>query len=426
MEVLFNRYHRILCDLLVLFLFIGLSIHPFLVQELGFFAVVIRWIARLGLLIYFFKLIFSVFSNIRINKIAWAFLSVLLFTVIISIYSIIMNDIPDYSSPLVVLIFIFIFLIFYTLLLDNRRLFINPLLIVKKGKYVKRILGYITLCLLFSMCLELAIKFVPSNRVFYNYLREEGVIAFAFRLCGFMLDANRWALVLLLLVSIFSCISNKYSFKLTSLLYILYLYLIFTLSKTALFIFLMIMIVDIWHLLLKIRIKQILIFILSFSVVILLLNKTGYEYNGSGLERRMIFTIESVLSPTNSYTVNERKETYKDAFTSILENPFIGVGYLNFTAHTSSSGTLTIHNTFLALLCYFGVILGLILYVFLFILPFVFLAFKYGLSKGLVKLFIISFVFMNLLSVTHNVVLILLFYITLIVFDITARIKIER
>ena len=117
MEVLFNKYHRILCDVLFLFLFVGLSVHPFFVKEVSYLLVFVKYIARLGLIFFFFKLIYSVFSNIRINKIAWAILSVLLFIIIISIYSILIHNIDDYSSPLVVFIFCFVFLIFYTLVL---------------------------------------------------------------------------------------------------------------------------------------------------------------------------------------------------------------------------------------------------------------------------------------------------------------------
>ena len=71
------------------------------------------------------------------------------------------------------------------------------------------------------------------------------------------------------------------------------------------------MMIDIWEFLLKLRLKKIFIFILFVVVVAVLLNKIGYEYDNSGLERRITFTIESMLNPTDSYTVNERKETYK-------------------------------------------------------------------------------------------------------------------
>ena len=423
MEVLFNKYHRILIDLLMLFLFVGLSIHPFFVKEVSYLLVFVKYIARLGLLFYSLKLGYSVFSTIRINIIAWAFLSLLLFIIIISIYSVLINDIDDFSSPLVVFIFCLIFLIFYTLFFDNRRLFVKSVLIVKKNRVFKRLLRIFAWFLLLSMCLEIAVKFVPSNILLYNNLRKEGAIAFAFRLCGFMLDANRWALSLLFILVIYRSITKKYFLKNRMLFYIVICYLLFTLSKTAFFIFIMIIMIYAWGFLSKIRLKNILLFILSLIAAGFLLSKTGYKYEQSGLQRRLSFTIESIISPSNSYTVNERKETFKDAIGSIIKHPLTGVGYLNFTAHTSASGTLTIHNTFLALLCYFGLILGPIIYIYMFILPFILLASKYGASKQLLELFIISFIFMNLLSVAHDMVLILIFYIALIVFEITSRIK---
>ena len=108
-----NKYHRILCDLLFLFLFVGLSIHPFFVKEVSYLLVYVKYIARLGLIVFFFKLILSVFLNIRINKIAWVLFLVLLFIIILSIYSIQIYNIEDYSSPLVV--FIFCFILIFTL-----------------------------------------------------------------------------------------------------------------------------------------------------------------------------------------------------------------------------------------------------------------------------------------------------------------------
>ena len=59
------------------------------------------------------------------------------------------------------------------------------------------------------------------------------------------------------------------------------------------------------------------------------------------------------MNPAQSYTLNERKETYNDAISSIVKHPVIGVGYLNFSAHTANSGDLTIHNTFLAFIVLF-------------------------------------------------------------------------
>ncbi len=425
MEDLFNKYHRILCDLLFLFLFLGLSIHPFFVKEVSYLFVYVKYIARLGLIVFFFKLIISVFLNIRTNKIALVLFAVLLFLILLSVFSIQIYNIEEYSSPLVVFIFCFIFLIFYTLIFDNRRLLVSPLLIKRRSRYLKHILNLFTVVLLFSLCLEVVVKFLPSNRLLYSTLRDEGVIAFAFRLCGFMLDANRWALVLLLLISICSTIFEKYFFKLTFLFYILSLYLVFTLSKTAFFIVLIIMMIDIWKFLLQIKFKKVIFFIFSVLVVVFLLSKTGYQFENSGLESRIKFTIESILNPQQSFSVNERKGTYNAAISSIVKHPVIGVGYLNFSAQ-GYHGDLTIHNTFLALLCYFGVFLGPIIYVLLFILPFILLAVKYGVNRRLVKLFIISFVFMNLLSVAHDMVLVLLFYITLIIFDITFRIKCKK
>ena len=423
MVVLFNKYHRILIDLLVLFLFLGLSIHPFFVEEVSYLLVFVKYFARLGLLLYSLKLGYSVFSNIRVNKIAWFLFAVMLLIIFISIAGILIHDIEVYSSILVVLIFCFVFLIFYSLLFDNRMIIVDPLLVKYKSTDMKRVLTVLTWVLLLSMILEICIKFIPSNRMLYNYLRDDGVIAFAFRLCGFMLDANRWALTLLFTIFIYRNIFIKYSFKSKISLYILGFYLIFTLSKTAFFIFLFIMLIEVWSMLLKIRLKTVFSFFSIIIVTVVVLNQTGYEFENSGLQRRLIFTIESVLNPTNSYTVNERKETYNDAFTAIKQHPISGVGYLNFTANTASSGALTIHNTFLALLTYFGLIFGPIIYVFLFILPFILLASKYGPSKQLLELFIISFIFMNLLSVAHDMVLILIFYITLIVFEITSKIK---
>ena len=55
----------------------------FFLAEVSYLLVFVKYVARLGLLLYSVKLVYSVFSNIRVNKIAWFLFAVHDFTAII-------------------------------------------------------------------------------------------------------------------------------------------------------------------------------------------------------------------------------------------------------------------------------------------------------------------------------------------------------
>jgi len=412
--------------LLLLFLSIGLSVHPLFVSDVHFSLPYIQNIGKFSLLISFILLINIFVKKIKFTQKVLLLLLFLLIIIIFSTFDIIHNSIAVYPSILVVFIFIFVFILFYRLILNkNYYIKINQAKNKTSIKNLKLIITIITVFFIFSMFLELFIKFSPSLIELKILLREKGMIVFPFRQTGYLLDANRWACTLLLLLSIFSYIKKELGIEHTAFEIITWLYLILTLSKTAFFIVLVILLIKL-RLKLNIKLKKLLLAILLIILFIVSINSLGYKYQDSGLERRITFTLESISNPSETRTLNEREETYSAAIKSIISNPFIGKGYLNFTADTSEQKGISVHNTPLALMTYFGFYFGLFIFIFIFILPIYFLFKKYKINRQLIILLTILLIYINMLSVAHDIILLITFYITFIIYFLTKRIKLKN
>lgn len=422
MEVLFKKYYGILIDLLILFIFFGIASHPLLVKEVSFFAVAIQYLAKFSLFCWFLKLSVTLIKEPKLNFLFFIMPFIFMIILIISCLGVIVHEIDNYPSMFVMIILFLIFSLFYLLYFDINRVITKLSLINKYNFKIRSVFFYLTFFFLSFFLLEVVIKFSPQFRILYSKLLEIDAITFAYRLCGIERHPNGWALILFYVMFIYLLVRRKFNFKNNFFLIIVVLFFIFALSKTAFFIFLFLILINFWRILLKIKFKHIIITIISITLVFVLLKRSDI-FRNSNFQNQITYVVKSMLNPNNSYTVNERKETYTDAIESINQYPLFGKGYLNYTAHTASSGDLTVHNTPLALMTYFGAVFGFFIYFFIFLLPFVLLLFKYGLSMDILNLFIVTFIFTNTISLAHDIIPILVLYIALIVFEITSRIN---
>lgn len=417
-----NILMKIIFLLITIVFSIGLSVHPLLVNEVFPSFSYLKLLGKIILIISFSALFIAVvkkMDTIKIDVLVLVFL--LLIVVLSSIYQIIINNILVYPSIIVLFIFVFIYILFYVIYFTKNKVYFFKE--KKHIKNIKKIINIFTVFLIFSLILEILVKYSPAYIDMKILLRDSGNIVFPWRLTGFMLDANRWAVVVLFMIVIFSYLKKE--LKLTNNIFeiTLYIYLLLTLSKTSFFILLLLLLFNIHNTFKTFSFKSSLIIVLTVLVFLSSLILIDYDYKDSALERRIDFTVESMLNPSEAKTLNEREETYVAAINSIGENLLVGKGYLNFVADASEQKGISVHNTPLALMAYFGAFYGLFIYILIFILPLLLLLFKYKWDKELLKLLFITVVFFNLISVAHDLILILMYYITLTVYEVTKRIK---
>ena len=424
MEILFNKYYRILVDSLILFIFFSVSSHPLLVKEVGYFALLIQYLAKFLLICYCLKLSYIFLKDYKFSLLCFLMSFIFMIILVISCFGIIIHDIENYPSIFVMIILFLVFSLFYLLYYDRNKVFIKLSLIKKNNSRIRKVFFYLALLFLSFLFLESIIKFIPQFRILYSQLLEIDAITFSFRLCGIERHPNGWALILFYVMFIYSIVRKKFNFKNNFFLVLVLLTFILTLSKTAFFILLFLIIINFWRILLKIKFRHIVITTISITLVVVLLERSSVFENGN-LKNQATYVLTSMLDPNNSYTVNERKKTYIDAIESIRQYPLFGKGYLNFTAYSKNSGDLTVHNTPLALMAYFGIVFGSFIYFYIFLFPFVLLFFKYGLNMDILNLFIVTLVFTNTISLAHDIIPIFVLYIAFIVFEITSRIKIK-
>lgn len=419
-----NLLIKVVFLLITIVFSIGLSVHPLFVNEVFPSFSYLKLLGKIILIISFSVLFISILKKIRTIKVrVLALVFALLMIVLTSIFHIIINKIPVYPSIIILFIFIFIFTLFYTLYFTKNKIFFlkNKISI----NNIKRIINIFTIFLIFSMILEIVVKYSPAYIDVKILLRNSGNIVFPWRLTGFMLDANRWAVVVLFMIAMFSYLKKE--LKLTNNIFeiTLYTYLLLTLSKTSFFILLLLLLFNIHNTFKTFSFKSFLIIVLTIFIFLSSLILIDYDYKDSALERRIDFTVESMLNPSEASTLNEREETYIAAMNSIDNNLLLGKGYLNFVADTSEQKGISVHNTPLALMAYFGAFYGLFIYIYIFILPLLLLLLKYKWDKELLKLLFITIVFFNMISVAHDLILILMYYITLTIYEITKRIKLD-
>ena len=417
-----NILMKIIFLLITIVFSIGLSVHPLLVNEVFPSFSYLKLLGKIILIISFSALFIAVvkkMDTIKIDVLVLVFL--LLIVILSSIYQIIINNILVYPSIIILFIFVFIYILFYVVYFTKNKVYF--LKEKKHIKNIKKIINIFTIFLIFSLILEILVKYSSAYIDMKILLRDSGNIVFPWRLTGFMLDANRWAVVVLFMIVIFSYLKKE--LKLTNNIFeiTLYIYLLLTLSKTSFFILLLLLLFNIHNTFKTFSFKSFFIIVLTVLVFLSSLLLIDYDYKDSALERRIDFTVESMFNPSKASTLNEREETYIAAINSIGENLLVGKGYLNFVADTSEQKGISVHNTPLALMAYFGAFYGLFIYILIFILPLLLLFFKYKWDKELLKLLFITVVFFNMISVAHDLILILMYYITLTVYEVTKRIK---
>lgn len=404
---------------------IGLSVHPLFINKVFPY---LAYLKIFGRIITFFSVYLLSYYLIKskINRHVFIPLFVLTLIVMLSIISIINNSIELHPSVFILLIFILIFTLYYNIYFSKTYVKTQFYKVLKYRKIIIYAIKTLSIFLVFSIILELLIKFHPQFTDIKIFLRKSGNMVFPWRLTGFLLDANRWALFLLFLLYISITLKKHLDIENHSFDIIIFLYIFLTLSKTAFFILLMLFFINIKMIIKSLIFKKIIYF--TVSIVIFLIFFTyiilpNFDYENSAIKRKIDFTVESISAPSKASTFKERIETYIAAINVIENNLIFGKGYLNFTVDTSKQRGITVHNTLLSLMGYFGAFLGILIYVFIFILPLVLLILKFGINQELLSFVMINLIFFNSLSVAHDLISVIMFYIAMTIYVITKRIE---
>lgn len=402
---------------LLIIILLGISVHPLFISEIFTSFKYITILSKVLLLISSIYLLKSLYDFFGLNKnsLFLFFFSASIF--LLSFYTVQEKNILNPPSPVISTLFILIFIFTYRVTSSKKTLEINSDTYLKLQKYISILLFCVFIFLLISFALELFVKHSISNTFLKLNLIESGNIVFPFRSTGFLLDANRWALTLIILAFTLYSLNIKSKKLLKGTYGLLFLYLITTLSKTAFFILLLIACMKKKYL--KIIIKGVLgatIFISLATVFV------DFEYEGTGLQRRIDFTVESILSPFEARTLNERQETFSAAIEGMNKKLLTGYGFLGFTANTSDQEGITVHNTLFSAWVYWGLILGSIVFLAIYIIPFILFYINGEASEILWYFFIVVIIYINSLSVMHDFVLLLMLYLSLLSYSLNRKV----
>jgi len=414
---------------LLLFLFtLSISMNRYLIPEIHPIFYYLKIISKLPFAILFLLINRHVFSRYHVSLRAVNCFHAFVLVCIVSIITVNRN-LDTYPSLFAVAVLIdlsFIFYITYFSFDDNR------VLTIDKGTDGKKVVRQFLLAfgcfLVFMLVFEIAIKYLPQFSSLFTYLRLTSKITFPYRLTGFFLDPNRWSLFLLFISVVFLFVYNRLEIRKDILFYLFYsligIYLIAALSKTAFFIIPFLLLV---YFPLKDLLRPRILAGLCFIGYIAHQFYSYIAFSGSaaGLNRRLAATFENLQQPLQAGTFSERVDTYIAAFHYIANNFFSGAGYLNFYANTFRQYDITVHNTFLAMFTYFG-IWALPFYIIVFIYPIFLVVKRAEHRRAVLSFLVVFFIYSNILSIAHDMVNLITFYLCLVIFNIFNSTPLEK
>jgi len=418
---------KLLRYLLLFLVTLSISMNRYLIPEIHPILYYLKIISKLPFAILFLLINRHVFSHYHVSLKAVNCFHAFLLVCIVSIITV-NRDLDSYPSLFAVAVLIdlaFIFYITYFSFDDNRVLKIDKS--TNGEKVVRQFLLAFGCFLILMLVFEMVIKYLPRFNTLFTYLRLTSKITFPYRLTGFFMDPNRWSLFLLFISVIVLFVYNVLEIKKDILFYLFYgligIYLIAALSKTAFFIIPLLLLM---YFSLKDVLRPRILIGICFTTYVVQKFYSYIMFSGSAsLNRRLSYTFENIQHPLQAETFSERVDTYISAFDYIAKNFFSGSGYLNFYADTFRQYEITVHNTFLAMFTYFG-IWGVPFYIIIFIYP-IFLVIKRTEKKQAVLSFlIVFFIYSNMLSMAHDLVNLITFYLCLVIFNIFDSTRMEK
>lgn len=411
---------------ILLITILAIAIHPLMTNILHPFLPAVASICKIVFVFLVFAYCIALTKVSRFTRTSILICIFFVSLILVSSIQVVVNDIHGSPSFVIAICLLALIVSFYNVTGTNLSLSISRKTWYEILASLKVACSILAIFLLLSLALEIVVKYFPNFIELKMLLRENGNIIFPFRLTGFQRDANRWAFCIFVLLFVLHYLPLKNSFILKLISSVLCIYLITTLSKTAFFVILLLGIINAFIYFQKTTLK-----IGAYGVALIVIVAGSFPfyedlYEGTGLQRRIDFTVESILNPAEARTLNEREETYVAALTGIEKKPVLGHGYINFTVDTSDQYSITVHNSFLSLASYFGLPLGVLAYILLFAIPFVYLIVKCGFELAQFNLFIVVLIYSNLVSFAHDLTSLLILYLGLLVCAVTRKVKIHE